>query len=54
MYIVIISFFSFLYRWNKLEMISYDSVSREDGEVIPLVLKHERPFWFSKVRSYVQ
>ena len=41
-------------RWNKLDLVTYDSVNRDDGEVIPLMLKHERPFWFSKVRSYVQ
>ncbi|EGN96810.1 hypothetical protein SERLA73DRAFT_154240 [Serpula lacrymans var. lacrymans S7.3] len=39
-------------RWNKLEFLGYDSVETESGEVIPLPLKHERPFWFSKVKSY--
>ncbi|KAF8448934.1 hypothetical protein L210DRAFT_3640552 [Boletus edulis BED1] len=39
-------------RWNKLDFVSYESVNIEDGEVMPLPLKHERPFWFSKVRSW--
>lgn len=39
-------------RWNKLDFIGYDSVNVEDGEAIPLPLKHERSFWFSKVRSW--
>ncbi|THH14977.1 hypothetical protein EW146_g5418 [Bondarzewia mesenterica] len=38
-------------RWNKLEFVGYDSVDA-DGEATPLALKNERPFWFSKVRSY--
>ncbi|KAL5513306.1 hypothetical protein ACEPAH_3704 [Sanghuangporus vaninii] len=40
-------------RWNKLDLSGYDSINKENGEAIPLGLKHERPFWFSKVRSYV-
>lgn len=39
-------------RWNKLDFDAYDSVDLESGETIPLSLKHERAFWFSKVRSY--
>jgi F-box protein 9 len=39
-------------RWNKLDFIGYDSVKVEDGEAIPLPLKHVRSFWFSKVRSW--
>ncbi|KAH7890847.1 hypothetical protein F5I97DRAFT_1839250 [Phlebopus sp. FC_14] len=39
-------------RWNKLDLVSYESVKLEDGEVMPLPLKHERPFWFSKVKSW--
>ncbi|KAF6761612.1 hypothetical protein DFP72DRAFT_879128 [Ephemerocybe angulata] len=39
-------------RWNKLDMETYDSVNLETGEVHPFPLKHERPFWFSKVRSF--
>ncbi|KAF9240634.1 hypothetical protein BU15DRAFT_87547 [Melanogaster broomeanus] len=39
-------------RWNKLDLVSYESVNIEDGEVVPLPLKHERPFWFSKVTSW--
>ncbi|KAG6335838.1 hypothetical protein ID866_3252 [Astraeus odoratus] len=38
-------------RWNKLEILSYESVNIE-GEIIPFALKHARPFWFSKVKSY--
>ncbi|OAX36138.1 hypothetical protein K503DRAFT_772811 [Rhizopogon vinicolor AM-OR11-026] len=39
-------------RWNKLDFIGYDSVNVEDGEAISLPLKHERSFWFSRVRSW--
>ncbi|KAG1767199.1 hypothetical protein EV702DRAFT_761225 [Suillus placidus] len=39
-------------RWNKLDFIGYDSVNVEDGETIPLPLKNERSFWFSKVKSW--
>ena len=40
-------------RWNRLNIESYDSVRLETGDVTPVALKHERPFWFSKVRSYL-
>lgn len=39
-------------RWNKLDFVRYESVALETGEATPFSLKHERPFWFSKVRSY--
>ncbi|KAI0083944.1 hypothetical protein BDY19DRAFT_899405, partial [Irpex rosettiformis] len=39
-------------RWNRLDFKAYDSVSMESGEATPLALKNDRPFWFSKVRSY--
>ena len=39
-------------RWNKMDIETYDSVNIETGDVNPVALKHERPFWFSKVRSY--
>ncbi|KAF8892250.1 hypothetical protein BD779DRAFT_1610373 [Infundibulicybe gibba] len=39
-------------KWNRLDIQSYDSVSLETGDVTPIALKHERPFWFSRVRSY--
>ena len=39
-------------RWNKLEFVEYESINLEDGEATGLGLKNERPFWFSKVRSY--
>ncbi len=40
-------------RWNKMDIVSYDSVNLETGDAAPVALKHERPFWFSKVRSYL-
>jgi F-box protein 9 len=39
-------------RWNKLEMAAYDSIDLETGNISSLGLKHERPFWFSKVKSF--
>jgi F-box protein 9 len=39
-------------KWNKMDIQTYDSVNLESGDVHPVALKHERPFWFSKVRSY--
>jgi len=39
-------------RWNRLEFRAYDTVDIESGEATPLPLGHERPFWFSKVKSY--
>jgi F-box protein 9 len=39
-------------RWNRLDIICYESVDLDSGEAVPILLKHERPFWFSKVRSY--
>ena len=39
-------------RWNRLSMQLYETVAIADGEAIALPLKNERPFWFSKVRSY--
>ncbi|KXN87426.1 F-box only protein 9 [Leucoagaricus sp. SymC.cos] len=39
-------------RWNRLDIDSYDTLNLETGDVTPIILKHERPFWFSKVRSY--
>ncbi|KZP01447.1 hypothetical protein CALVIDRAFT_559264 [Calocera viscosa TUFC12733] len=39
-------------RWNKLEMQWYASVNLDTGEVQDLPIKRERPFYFSKVRSY--
>lgn len=39
-------------RWNKLDFRAYDSVEIESGEATPVPLKHERSFWFSKVKSY--
>lgn len=49
---VLIDYFSPECRWNRLDFAGYDSVNMESGEAIPLALKHERSFWFSKVRSY--
>ncbi|KAK2463536.1 hypothetical protein APHAL10511_004287 [Amanita phalloides] len=39
-------------RWNRLDIASYDSVNLETGDTLPVALKNERPFWFSRVRSY--
>ncbi|PPQ67877.1 hypothetical protein CVT25_010316 [Psilocybe cyanescens] len=39
-------------RWNRMDIECYESINIETGDVNPIVLKHERPFWFSKVRSY--
>ncbi|KAF7323693.1 hypothetical protein MKEN_00590200 [Mycena kentingensis (nom. inval.)] len=39
-------------RWNKLEFTAYESVDLESGDTSPLPLRHERPFWFSKVKSF--
>ncbi|KAF8323544.1 uncharacterized protein EI90DRAFT_3076980 [Cantharellus anzutake] len=39
-------------RWNKLEMTQYQTKRVDTGEIDVLPLKNERPFWFSKVRSY--
>ncbi|GJJ11307.1 hypothetical protein Clacol_005539 [Clathrus columnatus] len=36
-------------RWNKLDMIGYESVDNETGDVSPFALRHERPYWFSKL-----
>ncbi|KAH8104051.1 hypothetical protein BXZ70DRAFT_924156 [Cristinia sonorae] len=38
-------------RWNRLDFVTYESVT-VDGEATPLLVKHDRPFWFSKVKSY--
>ncbi|KAF9038454.1 hypothetical protein BJ165DRAFT_1324052, partial [Panaeolus papilionaceus] len=39
-------------RWNKMEILEYESVKIDTGDAYPISLKHERPFWFSKVKSY--
>ncbi|KAI0654057.1 hypothetical protein C8Q70DRAFT_1030767 [Cubamyces menziesii] len=39
-------------RWNRLDFREYNSVHLGSGEATPLALKNDRPFWFSKVRSY--
>ncbi|KZV65163.1 hypothetical protein PENSPDRAFT_655974 [Peniophora sp. CONT] len=39
-------------RWNRLDFQEYESVAVATGEAVALPLKKERPFWFSKVRSY--
>ncbi|KAF7356532.1 hypothetical protein MVEN_00986800 [Mycena venus] len=39
-------------RWNKLELTAYNSVDLENGNTTPLGLRHERPFWFSRVKSF--
>ncbi|KAG6865162.1 hypothetical protein C0991_004772 [Blastosporella zonata] len=39
-------------RWNKMNIMAYNSVHLETGDINPVALKHERAFWFSKVRSF--
>ncbi|KAJ7696586.1 hypothetical protein B0H17DRAFT_1158661 [Mycena rosella] len=39
-------------RWNKLDLTAYNSVDIENGNTTPLGLRHERPYWFSKVKSF--
>ncbi|KAG6836993.1 hypothetical protein H0H93_016697 [Arthromyces matolae] len=39
-------------RWNKMNIMEYNTVNLETGDVHPVTLKNERAFWFSKVRSY--
>ncbi|KAG8832964.1 hypothetical protein FRC17_000231 [Serendipita sp. 399] len=39
-------------RWNKLDILRYSSIHIDTDEETPLPLKHERPYWFSKVKSY--
>lgn len=39
-------------RWNRLDLVSYESIGL-DGDVVPVALKHERGFWFSRVRSWL-
>lgn len=36
------------YRWNKLEMLTYQSINLFNGEALGLSLKHQKPFYFSK------
>ncbi|KDN47087.1 hypothetical protein RSAG8_03864, partial [Rhizoctonia solani AG-8 WAC10335] len=38
-------------RWNRLTLDSYMSVNSE-GTPSTLPIRNERPFWFSKVRSW--
>jgi F-box protein 9 len=35
-------------RWNKLEMLTYQSINLLNGEALGLSLKHQKPFYFSK------
>ncbi|KIY62254.1 hypothetical protein CYLTODRAFT_427053 [Cylindrobasidium torrendii FP15055 ss-10] len=39
-------------RWNRLDFTAFDSMQLRSGESLPVLAKHERPFWFSKIRSY--
>lgn len=36
-------------RWNKLDMSSYSSINLATGESLALSLKHQKPFYFSKL-----
>lgn len=39
-------------KWNRLDVLEYESVNLESGEICPLPLNHKKPFHFSTVRSY--
>ncbi|AAW45422.1 hypothetical protein CNBH0900 [Cryptococcus deneoformans B-3501A] len=39
-------------RWNKLDILEYRSINLTTGETLALSLKNQKPFFFSKVRSY--
>lgn len=39
-------------KWNRMEVLEYESVNLESGEICPLPLNHKKPFHFSAVRSY--
>lgn len=39
-------------RWNRLDLMSYESVNLESGDSVPIWLGKEKPFWFSRVKSY--
>ncbi|KAK4685981.1 F-box protein 9, partial [Tremellales sp. Uapishka_1] len=39
-------------RWNKLDLANYSTINRATGEELQLNLKHQKPFYFSKVKSY--
>lgn len=39
-------------KWNRMEMLEYESINLNNGEVCPLPMNHKKPFHFSTVRSY--
>lgn len=39
-------------KWNRMEVLEYESLNLESGEICPLPLNHKKPFHFSTVRSY--
>ena len=40
-------------RWHRLELIEHASLNLHTGEVLPFPRqKHQRPFFFSRVRGY--
>jgi F-box protein 9 len=39
-------------RWNRLDLMEYESVNLENGDKVPISFGKEKPFWFSRVRSY--
>lgn len=39
-------------KWNRMEMLEYESINLRTGEVCPLPMNHNKPFHFSTVRSY--
>ena len=39
-------------RWNKLTLQDYHSLNLATGEEVPIRLFNQKPFFFSRVRSY--
>lgn len=39
-------------KWNKMDCLEYCSINLQNGEVMEVPKKHQRPFYFSTVRSY--
>lgn len=35
-------------KWNKLDILNYNSINLQNGESLELSLKHQKPFYFSK------
>lgn len=39
-------------KWDRMEMLEYESINLVSGEICPLPMNHKKPFHFSPVRSY--